>query len=157
MAELTQQVIDAVEGLRFPEDIKQEFYLRWLESPEPEAPFTSVHHITGFCTSYMNNMLKNQRKVDTNRKRIERENSDAIKAVFYEDNQAADPAEIVEAQATMSARLDQLSPLVRRTLEQYYVEGLTVEDIAALEWVDEEAIRKRITRGRNLLKGEVND
>lgn len=148
--DIPQDILDYCESCyKWDEDMRQEVYLKILELP----PGTEINK--GWCVAVYNNLNASDKRMEHRHKELERENADAIRAVFYEDNQAADPADVIEASEALSSRFADLSPLVRRTLEQYYVEGLTVEDIAALEWVDEEAIRKRITRGRNLLKGET--
>jgi DNA-directed RNA polymerase specialized sigma24 family protein len=64
------------------------------------------------------------------------------------------PDQELDMEESVTARMDALSPLVRRTLVRHYADGVSVEDIAGEEGVDVEAVRKRLTRGRNMLKGE---
>jgi DNA-directed RNA polymerase specialized sigma24 family protein len=66
----------------------------------------------------------------------------------------SDPLEDLIALEALGERFHNLSPLLRETLEQHYVEGRTIEEIAERQGVERNAIDARLHKARNLLKGD---
>jgi len=155
MAELTNQIIDVVEATKWPEDEKQDFYLRWLE--DDEAPeFESVHQIKSYCNQYLNNLKRNTDKKARNRVRLEVDNHDTIVNELGLGGEDDDPALLAEAEEQILIKCLSLSAVLLNTLKMYYIEGRSPEEIAKTGNENVEAVRKRITRARNLLQGEVH-
>jgi RNA polymerase sigma factor (sigma-70 family) len=75
----------------------------------------------------------------------------------YFNKEAERPDTFLEAHTRLVDGVGALSPLISATLELYYIQGLSVEEIAEKQKVDVEAVRKRLTRGRNTLKGVNNE
>ena len=133
------------------EDLKQDLIVKILELPE------DYEINKGWCVRAYNNMLQNRARDNARRRELLQHNEDTVRGNFYDDNQAADPSEVLSAIEEMDDRMDQLSPLVKKTMIMHYVDGLTVEDIAGKEWVEPKAIYERLRVGRNTLKGESNE
>jgi DNA-directed RNA polymerase specialized sigma24 family protein len=154
MAELTQEVIDVVEAANWPEDVRQDFYVKWLENEE-EPTFTSVNQIKAYCGSFLNYMKSNADRVDRNRARLLQENAVHLEADLHvRQDVGADPMDLMIAEESIGIKLDSLSAVLKDTLTKHYVEGRSPEDIAEANDENVEAVRKRITRARNILKGE---
>lgn len=151
--ELTQDVVSIVNRANVPEDAKQEFYLKWLESEDKTFP--TVGQLRAYIFNTLKHTSGNLRFTEINRRRIEQENHEAIISGLGLDESPDNPAEEVEMQDAILTKLDSLSAVLRETLVQYYVEGRAPEDIAEANGENVEAVRKRITRARNQLKGEV--
>lgn len=146
--ELTPEVIKYVEKLRMDDDMKQELYLHLLEyEVEVETGFPK------YVYEVHKNLRNNTRWKEGNRRRLEQENEDIIRDTFYADNQAADPAEILEMEEDMQTRLGGLSDLLQERMEQHYVDGLTINEMAELSGDSPDAIYKQLQRGRDILKG----
>jgi len=156
MAEVTQQLIDVVEKCKWPEDTKQDFYVMWLELPEEEAPdFENSRAMRSYANHYMYNIRRNETAKTSRQASLRTENAEAIMRGMALDGQGEDPAEILEGEQHILKQYNDMSPLLQETLIQYYVEGRTPEDIAGENWEEPGAVRKRITRARNQLKGET--
>ena len=152
MAEITEQVMGIVEKTKWPEDVKQDFYLHWLESDEELPELVNEHQTRAYINTYLNNMNKNTKKVESNRARLRFENHDEIIKNLGLLNEPDDPQYEAEVDEDIVIKLNGLSAVLRDTLIQYYVEGRSPEAIAALGNENVEAVRKRITRARNQLK-----
>jgi len=155
MAELTQQIMDVVDSTKWPDDMKQDFYVRWLENEEGPT-FENVYQIKSYCNQYLHNLKRNDNRLTRNRVRLELENHEQIVRNLALDDHPDDPAEIVEAEEQILINLLSLSAVLKDTLIQYYIEGCTPEEIAKTNGENVEAVRKRITRARNLLKGQCS-
>jgi hypothetical protein len=110
MAELTQTVIDIVEDQNWDEDLKQDFYVEWMESEEPDEPFHSELHIKNFVNSYYSNLLKNRNRVEYRRSEILDEHRDDIIHGFGMDGDVSDPLEDLIALEALGERYQNLSP-----------------------------------------------
>jgi len=152
MAELTDFIIEVVEKSRFPEDMKQDFYVAWLESEE-ELTFENKAHTASYIRGFINNLTNNNKKVEKNRVRLIMENADQIAADLHvRQDFGIDPAEVVEFEQEILIKIDSLSAALRNSFIQYYVEGRSPEEIAETNNENVEAVRKRITRARNQLQ-----
>jgi len=130
-------------------DLTQEVYLAILEKPD------DYEINKGWCQATYENLRNRATRDDQRRRELLRENEDAVRGTFYDENQACDPAEVFEGEEVLDDRADYLSPLISKTLELHYVKGLTVEAIAKRERVDTKAIYERLRVGRNILRGET--
>ena len=100
-------------------------------------------------------LAKDHRRVERNRRTIEREHGAKINNTLTGQsahNLAADPLEIM-AYDEMKERLDELSPLIFATTELHYIQGLDVSAIAEMQGVSEPVIYKRLQRARDYVAG----
>lgn len=98
--------------------------------------------------------LKEQR-----RREIEAQYGDNINARLTGQSSealAADPFDMM-TRDEMLKRLDDLSPVLRRTVEAHYLDGMTVQKIAKGRGVTEDVIYKRLQRARDIVTGDTND
>lgn len=96
---------------------------------------------------------------EARRREIEQEHGAAMNRTLTgqsAESLAADPFDLMATDEMMD-RIDNLSPLVRRTTQQYYIEGWTVCGIAATDGVTEDVIYKRLQRARDIVTGDQND
>lgn len=127
------------------EDIAMEAYLKLLETDaEVKHPFTLGYTIA-------QNLAKNHIRDEQHRREALRDN--AVEVRKLQAGGGEDPAAIVEAEERME-RLDSLTPILRSTVEDYYVEGLSIKEIAAKEGANESAVKVRLHRAREIVKGE---
>ena len=153
--ELTAERIEALDKLSWPDDLKQDFAVKVLEGTLDAEP-NNLTEFKRWANKCLLHMHMNETRKETNRKRLESENADSIAKELF-DRQlhlGEDPSDVLEMEDSIGTLLDSLSALNRATLIEYYVEGRTPEDIAAANGENVEAVRKRITRARNQLKGE---
>lgn len=147
---IPQEIVDYIEScFKWDEDIKQEVYLAILEKPE------GYEINKGWCQSTYENLRNRDARDERRHRQILQDNADSVRATFFSENQADDPSDVLSADELVGSRYAQLSPLVRKTLEMHYIQGMTIEDIAGQEWVDPNVIYKRLQRGREILKGET--
>jgi len=89
------------------------------------------------------------------RRELITENETLIRDNLHCNNNACeDPLDILIAEEGIVIKLLSMSAVLRDTLTKYYVEGRSPEAIAKMDNENVEAVRKRITRARNLLKGD---
>ncbi len=64
---------------------------------------------------------------------------------------------VVEAERRRDVRraIERLSPTLRRTIEQFYLEGRSVREIASREQIPEATVKSRLFDGRNKLRKEL--
>ncbi len=86
------------------------------------------------------------------RKQRESRLSPAQEAVLPAANE--DPAR-KELRELLQARIHALDPLYRETLLLYYYGGVSASDIAGLQAISEDAVRKRLQRGREMLSQDM--
>jgi len=150
--QVTQEVLDIVEKANVLEDVKQDFYIKWMEMEPLDFPTPGQLRAYVFLT--MRHMAGNHLHKERNRKRLESDHYEDIVRGLGLNYSPDDPAHLEEARGLILTKLDSLSPLLRMTLEMYYLDGRTPREIAeAFEGDTEEAVRKRITRARNITKG----
>ena len=143
-----------VQELDFDDDIKQEFFVKILE--EEQVVFDNASHMKGYVIQRLHNLQSNAHRVESRRKEIEYEAQDDIVRTLGLNTSAADPQAILQAMEELEERVSGLSWLLQGTLTDYYVNGMTPEEIATRDGENVEAVRKRLTRGRNELKGWVS-
>ena len=151
--ELTKTTIAYVEKLKLDDDTRQELYLHLLEA----APLRNEKALPNYIWKVCRNLIGNARHTAAKREQLLRENEAIVRDNFYEDNQAADPMDFLSGTEDMAANWDALSPLVRDTMEMYYMGDMTVEEIAERQGVRRQAVYKRLRRGRAILEGENNE
>lgn len=148
--EICNTVMSTVEKANLPEDVKQDFYVKWLEMDALEFP------TDGQLKAYIFKALKNDNLnkyfQEQNRARLREENHEQIIANLGMNDFPDDPADIAADREDILIKLNGLSAALRDTLIQYYIEGRTPEEIAATNYENVEAVRKRITRARNQLQ-----
>lgn len=135
------------------EDIIQDTAIELLE--EDKAP-TNPDRVKEYVFSALTNNAKDYMKKQDRRAELLRDNQDAVLVGFPQEHNDS-PEAIVEAEEEISIKLKELSPILRATLEEHYIEGKTPEEIAKDSGDGVEAVRKRITRARNILRGNDNE
>jgi DNA-directed RNA polymerase specialized sigma24 family protein len=96
----------------------------------------------------LNNLRSNEIRVEQNRRRLEIE-AGLTTAV---PETAPDPLDLLIFEEELGETLKGFSDLIRETMNQYYVLGWSPQEIADFNLEGVEAVRKRITRGRDLWK-----
>ncbi len=110
-------------------------------------------------TKMILNQVADHRRTERRRREIERQHKTKINTTLTGQSAellAADPLEIM-AYEEMRDRLDQLSPLIYGTVEDYYIKGLSVEHIAFNAEVTEAVIYKRLQRARDFITNGEED
>lgn len=95
------------------------------------------------------NFIRNREK----RREIELSNPDMYADICPSANSAEDPSEVLEAEQRMDA-LANLTPVLRQALDDFYIEGLSIKEIAAKEGASTDAVKKRLQRAREAVTGE---
>jgi RNA polymerase sigma factor (sigma-70 family) len=127
------------------EDIAMEAYLKLLETnAEVKHPFTLGYTIA-------QNLAKNHIRDEQHRREALRDNAGEVRKL--QTGGGDDPADIIEAEDSMR-RLDSLTPILRDTVEKYYIEGLSIKEISATDGASESAVKVRLHRAREIVKGE---
>ncbi len=148
--DLPKEIVDYCEScFKWDDDIRQEVYLEILAL----APHAEINK--AWCVAVYNAKMHNVRRDEGNRARLREDNHDLIVNNLGLAATADDPADLSAAEELILIKVLSLSAALRNTLIQYYVEGRSPETIAKMGNENVEAVRKRITRARNLLKGEV--
>lgn len=145
--EITKTVFNAAESLRgttFSDDIVQDFYEYWLNLDN--ATFENDEKIKRFVHQKMKFLSWNETKVECNRRRLEMEAG----MTSAEPETADDPLDLLIFEEELRETLKGFSDLIRETMHQYYVLGWSPQEIADCNLEGVEAVRKRITRGRDL-------
>ena len=133
------------------EDLAQEtFLIAWSKLPELKEPLKFPGWLCGIARNCANNWLR-------------RTGTDPLAlAVSLESVAAApsqtDPVETIavkeETQLVWNS-LAEIAPLYREPLIMFYRQGAEIAEIAAALEITEETVRQRLSRGRKLLKTEV--
>ena len=93
---------------------------------------------------------------EINRREIESEHGKSINKTLTGQSAemlAADPLDTL-LKDEMALRFDNLSPMLKQTLEQYYMEGKTAEELAVIQLTSVATIYKRLQRARDIIKDE---
>jgi DNA-directed RNA polymerase specialized sigma24 family protein len=151
--QLTDTIIEYIEG-RLAEEFKQDIYIKILEMEGELPEFESPTDMGKWMTRLVQNHYGNVKFMEDNRARLMEENDDLIRSLYGYNEENCDPLDELLALEEMEERINSLSPLLRDTFEAYYVEGRTPEEIAELTGDGIEAVRKRITRARDKVKGD---
>ncbi len=133
------------------EDLAQEtFLIAWSKLSELKEPLKFPGWICGIARNCANNWLR-RTKTDP-----------LVQSTSLEQAEVSivdsDPVETVaakeEAQLVWSS-LAEIAPLYREPLIMFYRQGAEIAEIAAALGLTEETVRQRLSRGRKLLKTEV--
>ena len=134
----------------YAEDIAQDAIVRLLERGivDPEE-----QHRLGYVTVTF--LAKNFMRDERNRRSIENTQGVAINRELdgSREYMLVNPFDVMTYEE-MRDRLDNLSPLLRETVGAHYIDGKTVDQIAADEGVSEDRIYKRLQRARDEVIGE---
>ena len=136
------------------EDLAQEtFLIAWNKLSELKEPLKFPGWLCGIARNCANNWLR-RTKTDPL----------AHSAVLEETEMIADDPAIVDPVEGASAKeeaqlvwssLAEISPAYREPLIMFYRQGAEIAEIAAALEITEETVRQRLSRGRKLLKTEV--
>jgi RNA polymerase sigma factor (sigma-70 family) len=147
--ELTPEVIKYVEKLRLDDDTRQDLYVHLLERDiSVEKGFPK------YVYEVYKNLKRNNQWIERNRIRLRQDNEEEIRKNTVGHRETDDPMDILLGLEEMELRIAKLSPLVKSSMEKYWIDGMTPAAIAEEEGVPEGAIRQRLTRGRKELEYE---
>jgi len=155
MAKLNDRIIEIASSLPWDDDLIQDFYLWHLKYGKEEMsyPYMDVERIKAYILSVLMNIRSNKLMKERRRQQLDKSEAERIKQNLGYRESNADPLQVLSADESLSGRLNDMSPLLRETLLAFIQDGLSPEDIAKRDGDDVEAVRKRITRARNQLKG----
>lgn len=131
------------------EDISQEAIIKLLDkdlSDEDDAFKLGAKIVADLC--------KDLRRIESNRREIESEYGASINRTLTGQSAellAADPLDLLIADEVKD-RLEELSPLLRATLELHHMDGLSVSAIAEMQGKSEVAIYKRLEAAKAYLE-----
>lgn len=149
--EIPNDIMEYVESCwRWDDDMRQDVYMKILDLPDG----TEINK--AWCVKVYENLKEDARKVEARRVELRRDNHALIVSRLGLDSAADTPEGVLAAEAAATRILRELSPLLRATAEQHYMEGMTPEEIADAEGVDSAAIYKRLQRVRDHLKGAIH-
>jgi DNA-directed RNA polymerase specialized sigma24 family protein len=134
---------------KWDEDVKQDVLVEIIELPEG----TTVNK--SWCISrYESRRIDNIRQ-NENRARLNEEHAGEIMENFgvFEDKTEEDILDYLSAYNEIQTRLQELSPLLRETVEGIVLEGKTPEQIAEAEGTTANVIYKRIHDAKQILQG----
>lgn len=157
MANLTSATIDLVEELNWATDLRQDFYVAWMEAPDNERVFANVQHLRSFCHGFYANLLRNQKAVARRRMEIEQESVDYITSALGLIDEGCDPMDQMIAEEEIGNKLKELSPLLRVTLERVVIDGASHEDVAVEEGTSVNVIYQRLHKAKEILRGNSNE
>lgn len=155
MAELTQEIIDIVENTNLPEDIRQDFYVSWLESSEKE--FEDKDYLKKYINAALHNDLVNMRAKDTNRRKLEEENDDLIRNTYGYNDVGADPLDVLLAEELEDEMIGSLSDLEKEIYARVLGNGVPYKDVASELNMSEEAVRQHVSRIKRKFNGKTNE
>ncbi len=93
---------------------------------------------------------------EARRREIEQEHGESINRNLSGSavEVTADPIQLEMFEEAMDRITGQLSPLLQETLERYYVEGWTAEEIAENQQIPVPTVYKRLQRARDFIEGK---
>ena len=153
MAELTQEVIDMAESQPWEEDLRQDFYVKWLESEKHDDE--DIKNLRAYINTIYHNLRGSHIGVERRRRELEDENIEAITRELGLADNADDPMEVLIAEEHVAQTLKEMSPLIREAFDRVVIDGESPEDIAAQEWVDPNTIYQRVWKAKKILIGEA--
>lgn len=156
MATLSKRMIEITSSMGYAEDVKQEFYLWHLENGANDIYRNkSEEEIKAYILRVLMSIRNSQHQKDKRRLELDHEQKSRIMDnIGFSANQSHHcPADEVLAEQEYEQRLQELSPLLRETLEAYTTEGLSYSEIAEREGDKIEAVRKRVVRAQQQLRG----
>lgn len=137
----------------YAEDIAMDAIVRMLERgiEDPEEQYK-----LGITTVTF--LAKNFMRDERNRRDIENKEGVAINRELDGSREylLVNPFDVMTYEE-MRDRLDDLSPLLRETVVAHYIDGKTVDQIAADEGVSEDRIYKRLQRARDEVIGDNHE
>ena len=154
MAELTQEVIDLVSRINLDDDIKQDFYVKWLEAEERTF---SEGDLKKFIGAVLFNILRNNWDQHKNRERLLTENEATIRSIFGYDASGDDPLDVLMAMELANEILGGLSDLEQEIYIEALFEGSSYTDLAEKFNMTEEAVRKHVSRIKGKFNGKTHN
>jgi DNA-directed RNA polymerase specialized sigma24 family protein len=154
MAELTEQVV-RIAGAQggWDDDLRQEFYVKWMESDIPTLPADDAA-VSSYINKMYLNLKFNAHSIGARRAELLYDNADEVVRNTAPE-QGDDPMDICMAQEEISDRLTALSPLLYDTLVSHAVHGWTAEEIACMDQVSSNTVYQRIHKAKQLVRGEL--
>jgi hypothetical protein len=154
--ELTSDLMDIVENTNWDDDGRQDFYIKWLEK-EGSMSFDSKSDLKRYIMAFYKNGMMHRARTETNRRRIEKENQEAITRELGLDGQAADPCDLLMIGEEYEDIVTQLSPLIRRAYESVVINGESVEDVAVGGRTTPNVIYQRVHEAKRIIKEGINN
>lgn len=142
--EITNDMLAHAEKANWDEDITQEVWVKVLEYTG-KAP----ERVEAWLTTIYSNARNAYYTKEQRRRELELMNVQAMENVHGLDD-VHDPLDYISAEELIS-RFGELSPLLYNTLRDY-VEGSSVEEIAAKQGVDPNTIYQRIHQAKKELQ-----
>ncbi len=127
------------------EDEQQDLLVKLLEWDKEEKELSKAFIQQCYTFSKIDEVRKARRRAELNE----------THGGWETDEFHPDPLDQLIHEEEVGARMDSLSPLLMDTLVDYYIHGRTPEEIADEQGENVWAIRKRIERARNTMKGET--
>lgn len=149
---LTEKLTNYIQHT-FSGDLRQEIILKILEMDGTLPDFKTKIDMAKWVSTVTSNMRRNQQFIEGNRYYLLQEHAPEAEEWNYVPS-TNDPMEDYIVHEELTERFDKLSTLLRDTLEEYYIEGKTMKEIAERTGDSEMAVRLRLFRARNIVKGE---
>lgn len=154
--EITEDVMSIAENANWDEDVKQEFYLKWLEK-DSAVTFVGKSDLKRYMHQFYSNMRRRETEKTMRRQSIEQDNSEAITRELGLDGQAADPCDLLMIGEEYEDIVTQLSPLIRRAYESVVINGESVEDVAVGGRTTPNVIYQRVHEAKRIIKEGINN
>ena len=152
MAQISSEVTSVVEKTSYSDDEKQDFYVTWLEMPEPHLRAEQMPH---YIKATMANMARNKHWINRNRKRLLDANKDKVRRELGLEGTSDNPQDIAMSDEGAEEKLKLLTDLQLGTLMKVCVIGMTYAELAEWEGTTENVIYQRIHQAKKLLQGDT--
>lgn len=134
---LTQAMIDYCESQPWDDDMRQDVYVKVMETPETEVNNPWLSRI-------YTNLCHDEREKNRRRQELIDENIAEVRHLLGMDDIGPDVVDELEAAERLIWKVKDLSPLLRATLYNLLIEGMGPEEIADKEQVKTNVIYKRL-------------
>jgi DNA-directed RNA polymerase specialized sigma24 family protein len=146
---LTKEMIDYCESQPWDDDLRQDVYVKVLESAETN-PVNNA-----WLSRIYTNLEHDNRKVQDRRREIERDNSDSVIAALGMQGNSADALDILMCNQEFEVKYKEMSSLLRGTLDSLVDDGMSVAELAEVEDVSENVIYQRVWEIKKALTGDL--
>jgi DNA-binding NarL/FixJ family response regulator len=148
MSKITTMIMDYVESKNLDDDLKQDFYVLWLEHDFDIDTATDESHMQNIISAFIAGLRKNESAKGLNRERLMLENESTIRNLYSYDDVASDPLDIVMAEELEDEALAKMSDLEKDIYARVLGNGVPYKDVATELFMSEEAVRKHVSRIR---------
>jgi len=146
--ELTNELIEFCESQKWDNDIRQDVYDKLLHLDDK---YLLIEDVKSYASTIYKHCVYTAFEKARRRLELLDEHDGQVRTnLGYAKSNSSDPADILVGTADMEAKLKDLSPLLRATLEGV-VRGENPEEQAAKEGVNVNVIYKRIQRIKEVL------